>query len=90
MIFKKRLGIKLSYNKQGLVHFICANYRDMPDDIQDRIINLCISIAGKDYKALFDALTNEHLNMVAIAEKYFISEKKLYSWRKEFYEYWYQ
>ena len=87
-MFKKRRGISLSYNKQGLIYFICMNAKEQPQEIQDKIINLCLEIAGKDYKALYTILTDDNKSIRAVAMEYFISETKLYELRKEFYEKW--
>jgi len=51
-MFKKRRGIHIPYNKQGLIYFTCMNVADMPEDIQQKILNLCIEVGGADYKAL--------------------------------------
>lgn len=87
-MFKKKRGINLSYNKQGLIYFICMNVKEQPQEIQDKIINLCLEIADKDYKALYTILTNDNKSIRAVAMEYFISETKLYELRKEFYEKW--
>lgn len=87
-MFKKRRGIKLSYNKQGLIYFICMNIKDLPAEVQDKVLNLCLVIAGEDYQALYEVLTCDYRTVEAIARKYYISEKKLYGYRKEFYERW--
>lgn len=85
-MFKKRRGIKLSYNKQGLIYFICMNIKDLPTEVQDKVLNLCLVIAGEDYQALYEVLTCDFRTVEAIARKHYISEKKLYGYRKEFYE----
>lgn len=33
-MFKKRRGIHIPYNRQGLIYFTCMNIRDMPEDIK--------------------------------------------------------
>ena len=37
-MFKKRRGIRIPYEKQGLIYFNCVNYKDMPEDIQNKIL----------------------------------------------------
>lgn len=83
-MFKKRRGIKLSYNEQGLIHFICMNADKMGKEID--IECLCQEIAGDDWKALYEVLTNDRRTVYGIADRYYMSEKRLYSLRKEFYE----
>ena len=87
-MFKKRRGIHIPYNRQGLIYFVCVNVRDMPEDIQQKILNLCLEVGGEDYKALYEVVTNDSKSILSISLEYFISEKKLYRMRKEFYEKW--
>ncbi len=87
-MFKKRRGIHIPYNRQGLIYFVCMNVKDMPEDVQKKILNLCIEIGGDDHQALYELLTNDTKSVVGISLKYLISEKKLYNMRREFYERW--
>lgn len=87
-MFKKRRGIHLPYNKQGLIHFICMNIKDMPIEVRQKIESLCVEIAGEDHKALYEVLTNDQKTVDRIAREHFINEKKLYIMRKDFYEAW--
>lgn len=88
-MFKKRRGIKLPYNKQGFIYFTCVNIDDMPDDIQNKIHNLCYDIGGDDYaEALFAVVTNSTKSIRALSMEHHISEMSLYRLRKKFYESW--
>lgn len=87
-MFKKRRGIHIPYNKQGLIYFTCMNVREMPEDVQQKILNLCIEVGKEDYKALYEVLTNDNKSVLSISLEYFLNEKKLYRLRKEFYEKW--
>ncbi len=87
-MFRKRRGIHIPYNKQGLIYFICVNVKDMPQEVQQKILNLCIEVAGEDYKALYEVVTNDKKSVLSISLEYFINEKRLYRLRKEFYEKW--
>ena len=87
-MFKKRRGIHIPYNKQGLIYFICVNVKDMPEEVQQKILNLCIEVGKEDYKALYEVVTNDKKSILSISLEYFLSEKKLYRLRKEFYEKW--
>ena len=87
-MFKKRRGIHLPYNKQGLIYFTCMNINDMPYDVQDKIKNLCQEV-GKEYSdALYEVVTNNAKSIRALALEYHISEMNLYRYRKKFYEAW--
>ena len=85
-MFKKRRGIQLPYNKQGLIYFVCMNIKEMPDEIQQKILNLCIEIGKEDYQALYEVLTNDNKSILSVSLEYCINVKKLYKMRKEFYE----
>lgn len=85
-MFKKRKGMRLPYNEQGLVYFVCINFKKMPNEIQTKIFNLCVEIGGEDYQALFEVLTNESKSVNSIALEFYTNEKKLYKMRKKFYE----
>lgn len=88
-MFKKRRGIKLPYNKQGLIYFTCMNYYDMPDDVQQRIVQLCNEVGGEDYAdVLFAVITDSTKSIRALSMEYHISEMSLYRYRKKFYELW--
>lgn len=87
-MFKKRKGIHIPYNKQGLIYFTCINAKDMPEEVQKKIVNLCVEVGKEDYKALYEVLTNDRKTILGISLEYFLSEKRLYRLRKEFYEKW--
>ena len=87
-MFKKRRGIHIPYNKQGLIYFVCMNIKDMPPEVQNKILNLCMEVAGADYNALYEVVTNDAESILSISLKYYINEKRLYRFRKEFYERW--
>lgn len=83
--FKKMRGIRLTYTRQGLIYFICMNYMDMPEEVQKKILNLCIEVAGEDYNVLFEVLTTEK-SVRNISLSTYVPEKRLYKMRKHFYE----
>ena len=87
-MFKKRRGIRLSYNKQGLIYFTCMNIKDMPENIQQKVLSLCVEVGQQDYRALYELLTNDNKSVLSISHEYFLNEKLLYKMRKEFYEKW--
>ena len=87
-MFKKRRGIKLPYNKQGLIYFTCVNYNDMPEHIQRKIVNLCEEVANGNEEVLFKVVTNSNKSIRSLAIEYNISERSLYRYRKKFYEEW--
>ncbi len=87
-MFKKRRGIHIPYNKQGLIYFTCMNYKDMPNEVQQKIRNLCWDITMEHCEALFKVLTDSDETIRSVSFKYHISETQLYYYRKKFYEMW--
>lgn len=87
-MFKKRRGIHLPYEKQGLIYFTCVNYDNIPPQMQDKIERLCEENGKEHSKALFEVVTNSQKSIRALAMEYHISETQLYHYRKKFYENW--
>ena len=85
-MFKKRRSIKVSYNRQGLIHFICVNVRSLPIEVNTRILSLCYEVAGEHGEALYTMLTDDTKNVHGVAMQYYLSESQLYAYRKKFYE----
>lgn len=86
-MFRKKRGIRLNYNKQGLIHFTCLDWKSQPKEIQDKIFDLCQDIGREDAQALEEIVTTEK-SIVEISLKYHLNEKYLYKMRKLFYERW--
>ena len=87
-MFKKRRGICVPYEKQGLIYFNCVNYDDMPVEIQNKITNLCKEV-GKEYAdVLFEVVTDSKKSIRSISIEHHMSESQLYLYRKRFYEAW--
>lgn len=89
-MFKKRRGIRLSYNEQGLIYFACMNLMHQPPRLREAVRELCECIGGEDSEALYEFLTNDAVSARAVCMKYFVDEKKLYTMRKRFYEEFYK
>ena len=87
-MFKKRRGINLPYNRQGLIYFTCVNIQDMTEDIQQKIVGLCEDIGQENAEALYEVVTNSQKSIRSLAMEYSISEMGLYRLRKKFYESW--
>lgn len=64
------------------------NVKDMPEDVQRKVLNLCIEVGGQHYRALYTMLTDDSKNIHGVAMDFHISETQLYLYRKNFYEKW--
>lgn len=87
MGFKKLAGVPLSEEKQGLIRYTCLTYAEQPPRVQRKIQRLCIICAGAYSAALFDVMCTKK-SITAIALQYFVSESRLYDFRKAFYMAW--
>ena len=86
-MFKKSRYIKVSYNEQGLIHFICVNAKKL--GIEEEVLKLCRDVTSDDAEALYECMTCcDRFTMDAIARRHYINEKKLYGHRKRFFEAW--
>ena len=85
--FKKMRSINLSYAAQGYIFFLCKTLQEQPEEIQRKVLNLCVEIGGADYAALYEVLTSGK-SVRAVSIKSFVPERRLYSLRKNFYESW--
>lgn len=86
--FRKMRGIKLSYEKQGIIYFTLQNIREQPMETRNKVKALCDHIAGADSEALHVFLTSNTDTVQSVSLKHYISERKLYQLRKEFYMEW--
>ena len=87
-MFKKRRGIHIPYDKQGLIYFTCVNHKDMPEDVQTKIKLLCDEVGKEHSQALYQVVTDSTKSIRALAMEHHISETQLYYYRKKFYESW--
>ena len=87
MSFKKMRGVRVPYNSQGLIYFICKNYYSQPQNVRDYIDSLCVRVGGI-YAAELKLVVTSGASVRNIALKHCISEPTLYRLRKEFYEAW--
>lgn len=84
MRFKKLRGIRLSYEEQGLIYFLCSNFKNLTKKEQQKITDLCQEVGGAYKEALLDFLTGD--SAVKVSLDHSVSESNLYRMRKEFYE----
>ena len=66
-MFKKRRGIRLPYNKQGLVHFACINAKDnMSEADRENLKTLCTETAGEYADALYEFVTDDRYSKATL------------------------
>lgn len=91
-MFRVLRGVRVAPDRQGLLYFICRNYREQPPRVRRKIDRMCQRIGGGEpayTAALFDALTT-HDTVTAISLRHAVSPTKIYELRRAFYEDWYR
>lgn len=83
--FRFKSGADVSYNKQGYIYFVSRRHKELPEDAQKEILNLCIRHGGEYYRALFEYVTTD-AGATAIAMRHFVSKSTLYRIVKAYYE----
>ena len=83
--FKYKRGIRVDYDRQGYIFFLCRRFRTLPQEKRDRIRALCRSAGGEYAQALFRFVTTSERASKICMEEY-ISEATLYRYVKRFYE----
>ena len=85
-MFKKRRGIKLPYNKQGLIYFACMNKDAMSEEDREKLKKICKETAGEEYaESLHTLVTDDTLNVHGVEARYNTSSSRLYDRRRKFY-----
>ena len=88
MEFKKLRGVNRPYREQGLIRFTCMTYDQQPEEVRNKIKELCRICGGEYEEALFQMMTRENISVQWLEQKYFVSDSVLYERRKQFYERW--
>lgn len=58
-MFRYKKSVPVSYARQGYIYFKSRCYRELPEQEQHALLNLCIEAGGAHYRALFDFLTTD-------------------------------
>ncbi len=80
----------MPYAKQQTIYRTCQNYINLSVCKQEKIKRLCREVVrgnDDDFRALFAVLTTKK-SIQCIAFEHYMSERKLYYLRKQFYEKW--
>lgn len=90
MKFKKIRGIKLSYEKQGMIFFAMANYKSQGAAQRKRIDDLIEEVCRGDpaYVGALRAWLLEGKPFEAVARDFFVNPSTMGRLRKKLYENW--
>lgn len=75
-MFKFKRSIPVSYEKQGYIYFVGRNFKNLPDEKQRQVKELCLKAGGEYHEALFELLTTD-TTVTKICLKYSLSEATL-------------
>lgn len=89
MGFKRLRSVPLPVEKQMLVYATCVNFAIMPQETQERIVELCQDVGGQYADALLEAMTQKERNLDGVALKHYMASTTLYNLRGKFYMAWY-
>lgn len=89
-MFKRLEKLNIPYDRQGLIYFICMNYKDLPPWEQEKILQLCIEVSADYYQPLFKMVTTDVSThpVWRIAADYYLDKGLLYKLRRKFYLKW--
>ena len=84
-MFRFKSGVKVDYNRQGYIYFTSRLYKDLPEEDQRVILNLCLEHGGESYQALFEFVTTD-ASATELSVKHYIARKTLYRAVRKYYE----
>lgn len=86
-LFRYRKSRDLKYNEQGLIYFVCRNFKRMPGKVKAEIRAGCIEVCGDYGEAVFQYITTDK-SFLSISQRYYISEYTLAEYVRKFYRSW--
>ena len=84
-MFRFKSGVKVGYNRQGYIYFTSRLYKDLPEEDQRVILNLCLEHGGESYQALFEFVTTD-ATATAVCMKHCLSKSTLHRMVRRYYE----
>jgi len=80
-------SVNKSYAQQGEIFFCCLRYAQQPRRTREKIRRLCREVAGEQAPALLAYLTTP-ASWQEVTEKYYLSDRLLQLYRRDFFERW--
>ena len=78
-MFRYKKSVPVSYERQGYIYFASRLYRELTEEQQRKLLNLCLQCGGEHYRALFEFVT-------AVCMKHFLSRSTLERAVRRYYE----
>ena len=54
-MFRYKKSVPVSYERQGYIYFASRLYRELTEEQQHKLLNLCLQCGGEHYHALYAA-----------------------------------
>ena len=58
-MFRYKKSVPVSYERQGYIYFASRLYRELTEEQQRKLLNLCLQCGGEHYQALFEFVTTD-------------------------------
>ena len=84
-MFRFKSGVKVDDNRQGYIYFTSRLYKDLPEEDQRVILNLCLEHGVESYQALFEFVTTD-ATATAVCMKHCLSKSTLHRMVRRYYE----
>ena len=84
-MFRYKKSVPVSYERQGYIYFASRLYRELTEEQQRKLLNLCLQCGGEHYQALFEFVTTD-AGATAVCMKHFLSRSTLERAVRRYYE----
>ena len=84
-MFRFKSGVDVTYNRQGYIYFTSRLYKELAEEAQQKILNLCLECGGAYYQALFEFVTTD-ASATELEMKHHLSRMTLYRAVRKYYE----
>lgn len=84
-MFRYKKSVPVSYERQGYIYFASRLYRELTEEQQRKLLNLCLQCGGEHYQALFEFVTTD-TGATAVCMKHFLSRSTLERAVRRYYE----
>ena len=84
-MFRFKSGVDVTYNRQGYIYFTSRLYKELAEEDQQKILNLCLECGGAYYQALFEFVTTD-ASATELEMKHHLSRMTLYRAVRKYYE----
>ena len=86
--FRHKADLRIPYETQGLIYFLCQNYRILPESEQKKIRDICDKVSknnGWYFNAIYEAMTTTN-GILRIALRHYVSEGVVRRLKLRFYK----